>query len=293
MLEQIPKHLIKKIEIIICITLIISVIYNFYGSLAINHEKSHFSNLHYAAQFALTTSFILTYCLLKGKRPVNYVILLCCLLACGWILINTLSRPAWIALVLTVGCALVLFFNRKHALFGIAGLTIISILLYLLLPDFFSNRVDDLIENIKTEERVQIWSDALTMQASNNIGSWLIGHGPGSYETFFRAYNNFQAKINFPHNFILEILFESGIVGLTLITLLYQKLYASIFRMHKQQPKLRPESMLMFMCITANLILSFLTFPFYSKYVLLYQAPFMAITLYLSHTNPTPQKPLE
>lgn len=283
------KNTLARFAATICTALLIILAYNLYACLTINSTQSNFSNPHYAAQYAMTSLLLLSYCLLKKNSNWSYLLLFFCTLACGWILINTLSRPAWIAVLGTIGLGMIIFCHKKYAALGLTGLVIVSLILYQFLPDFFSQRINDLIYNIESEERIQIWSDAIQLQTASGIGGWLIGHGPGSYSFYFEEFNTYPAKINFPHNFILEILFESGLLGLSLAIFFYLTIFSMILNIYRHKSQHKLEAIILFLSMIFHLSFAFVTFPFYSKYVLIYQAAFIAIIVFLNTNIDKPE----
>ena len=82
-------------------------------------------------------------------------------------------------------------------------------------------RLNNLIENISREERITIWSDAIAMQLDSDQYQWLLGHGLGAFEQGFQSYSNYRESVDFstPHNFFIETLYTSGLIGSLLIAI--------------------------------------------------------------------------
>lgn len=281
LLEGSNRKTIQRAKVVICTLFVAGIVYHFYGTIRVDTFAANFSNPHYAAQFCMTAAFVLSYYLLKEWRPATLVLWVICILMVGWVLINTLSRPAWFTLVFSIALTVLFVFKIRNQIFGLIALVVLSVALYFFLPDFFSSRIDDLIENFANEERVQIWADGMRMQFSDGLGGWIFGHGPGSYVKVFESYNTMDALFFFPHNFVMEILFESGLLGLVAVFCFFGKLYWDMWRLFVNEPTLKFEISTLFLCITTNLLFAFFTFPFYSKYVILYLIPFIAIVAHL------------
>jgi O-antigen ligase len=107
----------------------------------------------------------------------------------------------------------------------------------------------------------------MQMQSSN--GEWLLGHGLDSFEECFKPYSYYHLQnvdFNSPHNFVLELLFISGAIGLLLsvfmIWLIYKNLLAGIY----SQYQYKNIYLVLLVVITSNLILVGITLPFFTSY---------------------------
>jgi O-antigen ligase len=284
-LAELPARELHRLRAGVCAALVVGSAVQLYGQLQHDARMSYFSNPHYAAQFSMLAMLLLAYFVGCYRAAWQRALLLLALLACGWLLIATLSRPAWMALALTAAGAIALFCRPRWWVAAFAGLGLLLTALYWLLPAHFSDRIDDLVGNFGNEERLQIWSDGARMQLASDPLHWVVGHGPGSYAQTFKAYYTAEEYFLFPHNFLLELLFESGLLGLVLVVWFYVQLYRLIVGLRRQSGW-RAEALLLYGCITANLLFAFLTVPFYSRYLLLTQVPFVALAIHWWRTLP-------
>ncbi len=151
--------------------------------------------------------------LISGRR-VAWIILM--LSSCAYLiyLARTTSRPRWGRLALPVLCTLVLtallywryepLQERMHQTIGV-----------------FSNNIEDI--DRATSRRVDIWINAYTMAKAN----WLNGIGVRGFRYVYVDYataDNFWIQqglktsgythVTHPHQFVLEIAAETGLIGL-------------------------------------------------------------------------------
>ena len=185
--------------------------FHLYGVVEVSSLRGFFSNPHYLALFCLMSVPVITYLLLEhgaNSKKVVWAVSVCVIF---FLLINTSSRPAWFALIVGYGVGFGLFLRGWQRAGSLILMTLLAVLGYLLLPDFIAGRVDEFVINFAQEERFEIWRGAFQMQLARDSTSWLFGAGPGSYKALFEAYNTYESFFYFPHNFFVEILFESGI----------------------------------------------------------------------------------
>ena len=116
------------------------------------------------------------------------------------------------------------------------------------------------------DERSIMWIDSLEMQrAANKIG-WIAGHGLGGFRSNFENFsrlNEFKA-FDFPHNIFLEILYNSGLLGLLIFVMCLGFLIKKLLSAYKQS-----EDHCYLFAITllfTVFVFVFLTLPFLSRY---------------------------
>jgi hypothetical protein len=113
------------------------------------------------------------------------------------------------------------------------------------------------------EDRLIIWRETLSRLNLNTAGEWLLGHGIGSYV--------FEENVHIsPHNAVLQLAFENGVLGLVLVIGGYVCLMWALYRASRRlsNPAERYLSLTLFalLCIEAGHCL--LTNSIYSKYIL-------------------------
>ena len=131
------------------------------------------------------------------------------------------------------------------------------------------NHIEELIRNLRTEERVYFWQSALQMLEKNSVGDWIFGNGIGGYRAAYPDFAASQFKaFFFPHLHLLGVLYDDGIIGLLMVfgglATVFVLAVKGLKNATDKHISLLLKCMLaIFMCW---MIHSSLTFPFYSKY---------------------------
>lgn len=193
-----------------------------------------------------------------------------CVILLGAFILGSSSRPTWIGLICS-GLLVIFFVERKYR-YSIA-LAIISVLIGLMLSNIagFADKFMSLIVNLANEERVQIWQDVWRMQMDSSLYQWLVGHGLNTFEDNFISYSAFHSMIesmdfHSPHNFILEVLYLSGTLGLVLSFILIFLLYKNLLSAINNNSELKSTYLLLFALLTTNLVTVGITVSFFSRY---------------------------
>jgi len=227
-----------------------------------------FSNPHYIASFTVLTLPAIVYFSLVAKSW--YKFLFIALAAMDLALIFQIgSRPA--ILGLTAGAIFVLIFLIKGRWKWIGLSLVFAIFAVLFLSGYGGvfAKFEELMVNLPQEERVQIWISSWNMLTDNTFVRWVLGNGIGSFRTVYPQYATPELKrFIFPHNYILEILYENGIIAAILVfggigLLFISAIKASI---HASPKNSRILLRCMIVILISWLIHTGLTFPFYSKY---------------------------
>ena len=232
-------------------------------------------NPHYLAQYCALGIPLAIFC--YGKVCAKLKLLVgAILIALGYFLLLTSSRPAWIGLILSA--LLTMAFMRGKNIKLYAGILImLPLILYTFNVENFGSRFTELAQHITTEERVAIWQDDWKMQNSSNAKQWIVGHGLGSFFEDFKLYSTNHERavkklsidFNSPHNHLLEILYTSGIFGLGLLFVLYYLLYHQLIKRITDPVKIyRSVSILLFVLLTINTLFTAITVPFFRSYTL-------------------------
>ncbi len=107
------------------------------------------------------------------------------------------------------------------------------------------------------------------MQQTSLIRQWLVGHGIDSFEDDFKAFSRFHElgfDFNAPHNFVLELLYTVGLVGLmAVVVMLGYCLYARLFQTYATQKRAHHVAALIAV-LTANLLFASITIGFFTSY---------------------------
>ena len=163
-------------------------------------------------------------CLLTAKtwpRRFFYLVLLALMLVC---MMFTSSRGAWLGLLLAVAI-LVIMLDARLLLVGIVALVV----LYFALPDWIIGRFTSIgdMSDSSTSYRVFIWLGTIAMLKDY----WFCGIGPGNtaFNLVYPAYSFNTVKAPHAHNLYLQLLCDTGIIGLILFLLVILSFYRTVF----------------------------------------------------------------
>ena len=242
-------------------------------------------NPHYLAQYCLLLLPVAAYLFSVSSHAMK-ALLASCAVGLLAMLIQTASRPAWIGLFFS--CALfILHQNGKKKILSLAVITAIFTSLYIANIGSFGDKLHDLYTNVQKEERVYIWHDALAMQQQSSPRQWLFGHGLRSFTDDFKAYSVYHDQgIDFtgPHNFVIELLYLSGILGLLTAAVLVAGMYFGLIKHYLRQD--RSAYVLMLIAVfTSHLVLVSITIPFFASYSLIILGLIGGLLLSLGRTN--------
>lgn len=150
----------------------------------------------------------------------------------------------------------------------------------------FSGRFEALLFHLGSEERAVIWQDAWALQKSSTLNQWIIGHGLSlsAFEEAFKPFSQFHLvnnDFNTPHNYFLEILYASGMVGLFLFICLIYFIVKNLLLHIKANKGYRDLYLLLLFMLITNLITVSITVPFTSSYNLMMIALVAGIMLFL------------
>ena len=164
---------------------------------------------------------------------------------------------------------MIFFIERRYRIS--VALSMISALIVLIFTNVanFTDRFKSLLMNLDSEERVQIWQDVWRMQMDSSFNQWLVGHGLNSFEGDFMNYSAYHLQnhdFHSPHNYILEILYLSGTLGLALFFVLIFSVYKILLSGINNNPELKNIYLLLFFLLTTNLIAVSITVSFFTRY---------------------------
>lgn len=232
----------------------------------IHHKFGTTKNPHYLAQGCMLLLLLLGYCwhIMKTYQKWLTGALSLCLF---WLLIITLSRPAWIGFVVGLAVMLVFLSFRQKMILASSFILVSTFLFYTNLGHF-ADRVCDLYLNVSTEERVLIWHNMWQMLSANSPSEWIIGQGMSQFSEHFKSYSEYHLRgvdFNSPHNFILELLYMHGALGLLLCLGFILTIYIKLVRLYRLQVEQRL-TLLMLVMLSANIAFTSITLPFYTAY---------------------------
>lgn len=243
-------------------------------------------NPHYLALYSAVSLIVATYCFSVVSTKKKFIIGFSMLLL-GALLLYTSSRPTWIGLILSAALVLLFLQQQSRRFFGF---TIVVTLVGLTLTNAgdFTSRFETLLLNLNTEERVVIWQDAWKMQLQSSNSEWLLGHGLDSFGEHFKIYSNYHLQhidFNSPHNFVLELIFISGIAGLSLAILMLWLIYKNLLLGIKADNQHKNIYLVLLVVMTSNLTLVSITLPFFTSYNLNIIAIVTGCMLYMRESS--------
>lgn len=135
-----------------------------------------------------------------------YFVVLCSSILC---MVFTQSRGCWVGLIL-IAAIFAIFVDRRLLAFGILA----AFVLPFVLPDSIITRFTSIgnINDSSTSYRVYIWLGTLNML--KDFGIYGIGLGSDAYNKIYPFYSYSSIIAPHAHNIYLQLLCETGIIGL-------------------------------------------------------------------------------
>ncbi|MBI3193480.1 MAG: O-antigen ligase family protein, partial [Ignavibacteriae bacterium] len=176
---------------------------------------------YFAGYIVFLIPFLLGLMLKKHNSTSLQIMLALFILTALMLLIKTESRSAWVGAFAGIALFVLLNFkSQKHRLFGIGAVLILSIIGYLVFPDIIHKRITSIFElnpQSSSPRRLYFYEGAWNAF----LDSPIIGQGLGNFTVFLPQFRSadywiYQSEDIVPHahNEFLEILSETGILGL-------------------------------------------------------------------------------
>jgi O-antigen ligase len=238
-------------------------------------------NTHYLAQYCLLLLPASALLLGQSKSALIKALLALCTITLLLLLLQTHSRPAWLAAMI---CGLVYAcLTPEHRWKIMLLLVAIAGALWLADVGSFASKSMELIQTVHKEERVTIWRDAWAMQTQSSPLEWLVGHGLNSFKNDFLAFSQYHHQgidFNSPHNYLIELVYLSGVLGFSIVAFMILFLYYNLGRLYLRNTRSEMIKLLI-ISLTGNLLLCSIIVPFYTSYNLLILGIIGGITLSL------------
>ncbi len=251
-------------------TLALTILWQFSARTFWNLPYGTFENPHYLASMAAITLPLIFY----GGRELGGrflpLFLVLGLLDLD-LLLRSGSRPAMLALLGATLLVVFVFASVRQKLFAMASAGALAAFLVISKYAGTAARMEDLLVNLSREERVGIWTESWHMIWEGSLLARLVGHGIGSFASAYPRYGNSEFNfLSFPHNYVLQLLYENGIWGASIVLAGLIALVILLVRLLRQAPsgKERLWASCLLVIFLVWLGMSNLTFGFYSKYTL-------------------------
>jgi hypothetical protein len=263
-LKKINSRVYHFLPIVWCL----SICWHFVAIKFLKMPFGTYGNPHYLSNFMISILPLIVYSFWVTSGWYKWIFILFAMLAID-MLLKTGSRPAILGLTFSSIFILVFFIKSRIRWIGLLIIVMSFGLLYITNYGGVVNHLEELIVNLKTEERVYFWKSTLQMLEKNNIIDWIFGNGIGGYRAIYADYYAPEFKqYFFPHLHPIGILYDNGIIGVILVfgglTALFVLTVKALMNTLSINISLLIKCMLViFLCW---MIHSSLTFPFYSKY---------------------------
>ncbi|MFH1252922.1 MAG: O-antigen ligase family protein [Candidatus Uhrbacteria bacterium] len=196
------------------------------------------------------------------------------------------TEAAWLAVPATI--LLFVLFNKKSRWLS-AALMAATIILVFLIPNF---REKVLLQDYSGSVRLKQWTETVAMLKDN----WLLGAGLSGYPTALAPYHTHEEIeiFQYPHNIILNIWSELGLLGLlAFATFLWQTVW-SIRESHRRQSTLFWITLASATALAEMLIHGLVDVPFFKNDLALLTAGLLAILAWsatgpYAHPEPKPE----
>ncbi len=253
-------------------------IFNF--SLGYDYRISTF----YLAIYASFALIIAAYLFCNASKLLKLAFIIMSLVLLQFILFSS-WRPLWLGLMM--GSLFILLLVKKRMRFKlILGMVLLQCVLFGSNVGNYADRLIELAQKIRTEERTVIWHDAWQMQSSSTSQQWLYGHGLNSFVVDFKEFSRFhrEKNINYrsPHNIFLDVLYASGILGLLLAALVIYHLYLNLIKITHNDRNNATLACAMLVMLTVTIIANGLNHGFFTR-ISFYPLCFIFGTLIFMH----------
>lgn len=184
------------------------------------------------------------------------------------LLLHTGSTPAHLGTLFALTVVFVLYAGRREQAVGLALFALLALTLWITDYGGAATNLVAKIESVAQEERVQIWSDTLSMFMQNSLPEWLLGHGVGGFRAQFHQISDPRyAAFIFPHNYALEVTYQTGVMGLVAALLLFGWPLWHLARAIGRETgaSRRFAGMAILFTFLDWFVLAYLVFPFFTK----------------------------
>lgn len=264
------KTITNWVEVLFFVLLSAAVCWQIIAFFVFKMPYGTFSNMHYIANFTVLALPVMVYLSLTAKSWHKFIFVLLAVMDLALIL-KIGSRPAILGVTAGTLFALIFLIKGRWKWIGLSFVfAIVGVLILSGYGGVFA-KFQELMVNLPQEERVRLWMSSWNMLSDNTLVTWIFGNGIGSFRTVFPQYATPDLRIPSivsPHNYLLEILYENGIIAAILVFGGFGLLSISAIKasIHAGLKNSRILLRCMIVILLSWLIHTGLTFPFYSKY---------------------------
>lgn len=235
-LNNLSLKKIKKYSFLILLSIFLNLIYGYYQYFD-GARRIH--GALFVMEFAGLLAFLVIFCFIyiwnpeSNKKNKYFLSLIFIAAIIGVVLTGT--RGIWIALTFTV-CVLVFLLDKKQIFKFILIFLLVSLIIFMFMPDYYSNRLTsifDINQNNSNLTRLNLWRGAILIFKDNPINgiglnnfSEIIGNNP--------YHKNPMGSKAHAHNNYLQLLAETGIIGLMAFLFLNYKVIMTLFSLIKK-----------------------------------------------------------
>jgi|LGOV01.1.fsa_nt_gb O-antigen ligase len=197
---------------------------------------SVFENPNIFGEYLVNIFFVVVGLLISNKNKWGKAILALFALVVSHQVILTYSRGAWITYFIGIGVFLLLY-NWKW----IVTLIPLGILGLIIAPNSVKQRLMSIVYSFKDSSffyRIEIWKNAIEMTKIYGIKG--LGYGYQSFHEYYAHYKIPGFNATHSHNLFLQIILESGIIGLILwLYIVISTLFYNVLRIFKYSLSLK------------------------------------------------------
>ena len=227
-----------------------------------------FSNPHIIASFTMLVIPIIAYFIFKVPKWYKLFFIIPGILNIDF-MIRTRSGPAIVAIIFASLFAIIFLIKDRRKWIGLLLICILFVFLHITQYGNMADKVEKIFTHHQEETRWLIWSSSLNMQKDNSFQAWIVGNGIGSFNKVYPDYaNQLETTATFPHLFLLEVLYQSGLIGVIFV---FGGITAVIFQSIRFLNKVQDKAISILIICLLVMLLSWLvhcglTVHFYSKY---------------------------
>lgn len=193
----------------------------------IGNPQLLFDNPHFIALQAVVAAPVLVHAAVKGGGARWIAAAGLCGIAFNLFQLNSIIGGLSLGVAGAVVVTAHLPRNPRRAATAALVALALAVFFYPIAPAGYELPLEWIMDEVgasRPDQRFWLWTDAGALQAGAGMPQWLLGHGLGGFEA------EYEKIWVFPHHFFLEVLFNSGLVGLAAFVLSLAALWLALAR---------------------------------------------------------------